>query len=115
MTDADIERIFTENKNLVYLVVNKRFPTFIHDDDVIQSGYIGLWKAITTYDDKKYAFSTYAYHCIYNEIGMYLRSFIKYTPFSWLVLTAIVIWGVVRFIFMIAEAEEQRKREFEKG
>lgn len=80
MTDVEFEQIFNENKKLVYLVIKKRFPTFMHDDDVIQSGYIGLWKAINTYDENKYAFSTYAYWCIYNEISMYFRNLKTHLP-----------------------------------
>ena len=42
-------------------------------DDIIQEGLIGLFKAITSYDETKAAFSTYAITCIDNGIASALK------------------------------------------
>ena len=65
--------------NLVYHIISRQYPTFIHDEDVIQSGMLGLCKAAESFDPKKGLFSTYAGRCIRNEIN---QEFIKRKPFS---------------------------------
>lgn len=55
--------------NLVYYIISKDYPTFIGDEDLIQSGMLGLVKAADTWDEVKAKFSTYAYRCIRNEIN----------------------------------------------
>lgn len=72
LTD-NINDLISENKNLIYFVINKSFKQYLSNDDIIQEGYIGLWKAIKTYDDSHSSFSTYAIKCIYNNILMYIR------------------------------------------
>ncbi len=52
---------FSENNTLTY-------------DDIFSIGLIGLVKAVDSFDcTSAYKFSTFAYHCIYNEIGMAFR------------------------------------------
>ena len=68
--------------NLVYHIISRQYPTFIHDEDVIQSGMLGLCKAAESFDPKKGLFSTYAGRCIRNEIN---QEFIKRKPFSQMV------------------------------
>lgn len=53
---------------LVYYVINHNYPTFINDEDLIQTGMCGLCKAAESWDSSKSKFSTYATHCIINEI-----------------------------------------------
>lgn len=60
--------------NLVYSVIRKEFPTFIHDEDIIQSGMLGLCKAAEQWNETKSKFSTYAWSAISNEIKMEFRS-----------------------------------------
>ena len=62
------QQLVEENMNLVYFLINKHYPTFILDEDVIQSGMLGLCKAADTWDESKSEFSTYAGRCILNEI-----------------------------------------------
>ena len=57
-----------ENMNLVYHIISKDYPTFLHDDDIVQSGMVGLCKAANTWDSSRAKFSTYAGRCIRNEI-----------------------------------------------
>ena len=72
MTDAQ-RKLAEDNMNLVYYVVSHDYPTFIKDDDVIQSGTLGLCKAAMKWEEGKSAFSTYACRCIKNEIRQELR------------------------------------------
>lgn len=70
----DRDKIFEENYNLVAYVVNTYFPKNFYKDDLKQEGYLGLLKAIETYDESKNVkFSTYATKCIKNKIIDYLR------------------------------------------
>ena len=71
--------LIEENINLVYYIISRQYPTFLHDDDVIQSGMLGLCKAANTYDPNRGLFSTYAGRCIRNEIN---QEFIRRKPFS---------------------------------
>ena len=57
-----------ENMNLVYHIIHKEYPTFARDEDIVQSGLLGLVKAANTWDSKLAKFSTYAARCIRNEI-----------------------------------------------
>lgn len=74
-----INELIEDNMNLVYWIISRQYPTFLHDDDVIQSGMLGLCKAANTFDPNKGVFSTYAGRCIRNEIN---QEFIKRKPFS---------------------------------
>lgn len=64
---------------LVYYVVSKQYPTFLHDEDVIQAGMLGLCKAGEHWDETRCQFSTYATTCIRNEIN---REFVQRKPYS---------------------------------
>lgn len=62
-----------DNMNLVYFLINKYYPTFNYDEDIIQCGMVGLCKAADTWDESNCTFSTYASKCILNEINMEFR------------------------------------------
>lgn len=68
----DAEKLLTENKNLVYFVLRRYFPSLRGDQDLAQEGFIGLWKASLKYDGRV-KFSTFAITCIRNEMLQYLR------------------------------------------
>lgn len=74
MTECEIEQKIVDNKKLVYFVINKFFPDLNEDEDIIQVGMIGLWKACINYEEQRSNFSTYATACILNEIRMELRN-----------------------------------------
>lgn len=59
--------------NLVYSVMHDHYPTYIYDEDVVQSGYLGLVKAANKWDEDKGIFSSYAYRGIRFEIQKELR------------------------------------------
>ena len=83
MTRKDkVDKLFHENKKLVYDVVNKRFDAYnekykelgIEREDLYQMGFIGLFKAAKKFDEKRnLKFSTYAFPLIYGEIQNTLR------------------------------------------
>lgn len=62
------QQLIEHNLNLVYFLVNKYYPSFIQDEDIIQCGMLGLCRAADTWDESKSLFSTYAGKCICNEI-----------------------------------------------
>lgn len=74
MSRQEVEQRIIDNENLVYFMVHKYFPDLCNDDDIIQCGRIGLWKASEHYDDSRGKFSTFASKCIINEIKNELRS-----------------------------------------
>lgn len=67
------QQLIEDNMNLVYYVINKYYPTYICEEDVIQEGMVGLCKAANSYDSDKGIFSTFACHCILNQIRYYFR------------------------------------------
>lgn len=73
------QKLIEDNLNLVYSVVSKEYPTYLRDDDIIQSGMLGLCKAAERWDESKSKFSTYAWKCIRNEIN---QEFINRKPHS---------------------------------
>ena len=72
-------KLIEDNMKLVYYIVSKEYPTFLHDEDIIQSGMLGLCKAAQHWDSTKSKFSTYAGKCIRNEIN---NEFIQRKPLS---------------------------------
>lgn len=68
------DELITENMNLVYSLINKEFPTYIGDEDLIQCGMVGLCKAADKWDESKSEFSTFAWRCIRHEILHEFRS-----------------------------------------
>jgi len=71
--EFNFEDKFEEHKNLVYFTIHKYYPWLAGDEDIVQLGYIGLWKAIETYDISNSKFSTYAVKCIKDEILQHIK------------------------------------------
>lgn len=71
---------FDSNVNLVYMTFNQWYWMYGWlEEDLIQEGMIGLWKACQTFDvTRGNLFSTYAVKCIKNEMGMFLRKESRY-------------------------------------
>lgn len=67
MTDIQ-EKLVIDNMQLVYGVIRDNCPRYIHDDDVIQAGNLGLCMAAINWNSEQGEFSTYAYTCIRNSI-----------------------------------------------
>lgn len=76
---TDREQKIIDNMGLVHHVLHKYFPLCIDNQDNIQNGYVGLIKAVDSFDESTgNTFSTYATRCIFNEIAMDLRRRNKY-------------------------------------
>lgn len=67
------KKLVEDNQKLVYFVINRYFPTYILNEDVAQEGMLGLCKAANKYDPSTGGFSTFATHCIFNTITMFLK------------------------------------------
>ena len=73
---SEAEKRFEDNIALVYYVAGKLENRYISDpnihDDVIQEGFIALWKACQSFDiSRGVAFSTYACKAIQNHMMCY--------------------------------------------
>lgn len=78
MNDNEMNQKLVENSRLVHYILHKYYPSVEYDEDVIQSGMIGLWIALKNFDESKgFQFSTYATRIICNEIGKYFRIYNK--------------------------------------
>lgn len=75
-TDAEKDKMFAENYELIYFVANKYVVRGgIEREELYHSGLLGMVKALNTYDKNlgKAKFSTYAIRCITNEILYFMR------------------------------------------
>lgn len=66
MLSTEQSKLVEDNIGLISGVI-KKLPPFDYDED-FASGQLGLCKAAIKYNSRRGAFSTYAYHVIYNEI-----------------------------------------------
>lgn len=75
LTKMEREDMAQEYMRLVYYVA-EGYDNYIHiKDELTSAGLIGLAKAVNAFDTEKgVTFTTFAHHCITNEINMYLRS-----------------------------------------
>lgn len=76
------DKLIKDNIPLVYHIINKYYPTYTKDEDIIQAGMLGLVKASKNYSNQKSKFSTYAGVCIRNEIVNELRYRQKHSAVS---------------------------------
>lgn len=75
------EKLFNTNTRLAYKVLSK-YRNAVSEtlfEDLKQESLLGLWKAANSFDESKgFAFSTYAFRVINNQILMYLRGINKH-------------------------------------
>lgn len=72
------QQLIEDNMKLVYYLINREYPTYIHDEDIVQCGMLGLCKAADKWDESKSKFSTFAMFCIRSEIQMEFRKRAKH-------------------------------------
>lgn len=71
------EEMFNKNINIAYKIANRYLINYANEyEDIKQVALMGLWKSVLTFKNT-YAFSTYAYTVISNEINWYLRTIKK--------------------------------------
>lgn len=73
------EKLITYNIRLVFYLIRMKYQNYYNQKELISIGFIGLIKAVDTYNlEKSSSFANYALRCINNEIIMYLRKEKKY-------------------------------------
>ena len=60
--------LVARNVKLVYYIVSHEYPKYLHDDDLVQAGMLGLCEAANRWDESKSAFGTFAGNWIRGEI-----------------------------------------------
>jgi len=68
------KQLIEDNMNLVYYLAHTYYPKYAKDEDIIQSGMVGLCRAAETWDESKSKFSTYASRAILNEFTKEFKS-----------------------------------------
>lgn len=69
VNSVDVEQTLDEYKPLVTSIARRYFLVGAENEDLIQEGMIGLYKAIQTFDETKHAsFKTFASLCIKSQI-----------------------------------------------
>lgn len=71
------QEFIEENIKLVYFFINKYYPSFSKDEDIIQCGMLGLCKAAKKWKQEG-EFSSYACQCVLNEVRQELKRRQKY-------------------------------------
>jgi RNA polymerase sigma factor (sigma-70 family) len=72
MTEAELNALLEENRDLVYAVARARFPSRADDPDLLQCGMIGLWEAVQKWDGIR-SFTPFARTCIYHNMLDHVR------------------------------------------
>lgn len=67
------EKLIEDNQKLVWFVLHNYYPSYVHDEDIVQCGMLGLCKAANKWDETKSTFSNYAVRCIKSEILLEFR------------------------------------------
>lgn len=99
------DEFIINNMKLVPYTINKYIEVFSNDnlEDMYQTGYVGLIKAVNTFNQNKGAWSNYAIHCIKNEILLYKRKINKYNNQLYLDETTTTEDGKVTYSHFIAD------------
>lgn len=73
--EDDPDRTIRENERLIYYILRNKLnrDDLMYDEDIVQCGRIGIYKAWKSYDSTKAAWSTYMTRCVTNEIFMEFR------------------------------------------
>lgn len=67
MTDAQ-QQLVVDNLKLVHFIIERYYPNFHTDDEIVSTATFGLCQASLTWDESKCKFSSYACTCIRNAI-----------------------------------------------
>lgn len=70
----EAEQMMNDNIGIMWNVINKKFPRYLNDGEVLNSAMYGLYKAALHFDEAKgFQFSTFAYRYVTNEVYLALR------------------------------------------
>ncbi len=67
-------KLFEDNQKLVWFVIHRHFGQYIGNEDVVQEGFLALWKATKSTDGAKGDFFCYAYSAIRNAIRRWCKN-----------------------------------------
>lgn len=69
-TKENYEKLYTQNRGFIFLIVRKRVHGIYEIDDLMQQAFLALVRAVEYYDDtkKETNFLTLLKYCIWNEI-----------------------------------------------
>lgn len=73
-----VEELIRRYRPMVYAAARRLAPWLRQDEDLLQCGLIGLWKAAEGWDEKR-PFPPLARRCIENEMTSYLRQLRRQT------------------------------------
>lgn len=59
--------------NFIYKIINK-YANSNNREDLMQQGYLGVLKALSTWDKNKGAFTTHAYYQIFDQVMQYIKN-----------------------------------------
>ena len=63
------QKLVEDNMKLVYSLISKEYPKYLHDEDIVQCGMLGLCLAAESWDESRgNKFSSLAFPCIRNAI-----------------------------------------------
>lgn len=73
--EDDPDRTIRENERLIYYILRNKLnrDDLVYDEDIVQCGRIGIYKAWKSYDPTKAAWATYMTRCVTNEIFIEFR------------------------------------------
>lgn len=69
----DVDKLIEEHRGVIPAVARKKFRSLCHDEDLLQCGMIGLWRAAEAWDGKR-PFLPFACACVANAMRDYIRS-----------------------------------------
>lgn len=74
----DVDKLIEEYTGVIHAVARKKFPDLCRDDDLLQNGMIGLWRAAECWDGER-PFLPFACACVANAMRNYVRE-LRRTP-----------------------------------
>lgn len=75
----DVDKLIEEYRGVITSVARKNFPSLCHDEDLLQCGMIGLWRAAEAWDGER-PFLPFACACVANAMRDYIRKLNRHPP-----------------------------------
>lgn len=72
----DVDKLIEEYSGVIHVVARKKFPDLCRDDDLLQNGMIGLWRAAEAWDGER-PFLPFAIACVANAMRNHARGLLR--------------------------------------